>query len=218
MKDLDKKKIIIFLIIIIILGVGIKNNYKLLNTNSLLKEKETDIEGKGDLKSKETITPSYKNENDKKDKKSKSDIKPKIYVHITGAVNKPGLYGLEDGSRLNDLINLCKGLKKDADINKINLSMKLKDQMRIHILSVDEKNEKEPSSKDNFNFSDSSKININKASLEELKSLPGIGEKRALDIIAYRESNGFNSIEDLKNISGIGDKSIEKLKDLVVFQ
>ena len=62
-------------------------------------------------------------------------------------------------------------------------------------------------------------VNINQATLKELTSLPGIGKKRANDIIEYREKNGkFTSIEDVKKVDGIGKDTIEKIKDLIVFE
>ena len=65
----------------------------------------------------------------------------------------------------------------------------------------------------------STPVNINQATLKELTSLPGIGKKRANDIIAYREKNGkFSSIEDVKKVDGIGKDTIEKIKDHIVFE
>lgn len=63
---------------------------------------------------------------------------------------------------------------------------------------------------------DSGKININTASISELDSLPGIGEAYAKRIIEYREANGpFRSIEEIKNVAGIGEKRFESIKDLI---
>jgi competence protein ComEA len=65
----------------------------------------------------------------------------------------------------------------------------------------------------------STPVNINQATLKELSSLPGIGKKRANNIIAYREKNGkFSSIEDVKKVEGIGKDTIEKIKDHIVFE
>ena len=60
------------------------------------------------------------------------------------------------------------------------------------------------------------KVNLNKANLSDLQSISGIGQKRAQDILDYREANGkFNSVDDLKNVSGVGAKTLEKLKEYV---
>ncbi len=151
-----------------------------------------------------------------------------IYIHITGAVVKEGLYKLKEGARLDDLVKTCGGLKADADISKINLSMILEDQMRIHILKIGETMESDVDPGGNISNPSSpigesggskkdksSKINLNKASLEELMTLTGIGEKKAQAIIEYRQENSFKSPQDLLEISGIGEKILEKIIDQV---
>ena len=160
-----------------------------------------------------------------------------IYIDIKGAINKPGVYKIDSDSRIIDAINKAEGLKEDADTSLLNLSMKLHDEMYIYVYTkeevlnfvkvVEEQNtkinecnktneicvEKEIINKDEVI---NNKININKASLEELKLLPNIGEAKAQAIIDYRNSVGiFNSIEDIKNVSGIGDNLFDKIKDLI---
>ena len=169
-----------------------------------------------------------------------------IEVDIKGAVVNPGLYSLEEGSRVQDVIEKSGGLTKDADTSMINLSKKVTDEMVIIIYTKKEiesmRNgnttikyiEKEcvcPSiendgciespetNHDPSNTTDDNKetkISINKASLEELMKLPGIGESKAQKIIDYRNKNGlFKNIEDLKNVDGIGTTTFENLKDLI---
>lgn len=167
----------------------------------------------------------------------------KIRVDIKGYVNNPGVYELEDGAIVEDLITLAGGIKADGTTENINLSKKLTDEMVIVIyskaeikekdkelpeenkdesvlnitdfvqnyLSVIDKNEPSPNAPD----ISESKININTASKEELMSLKGIGEAKALSIIEYRENNPFTCIEELKNISGIGEKVFEQIKDYI---
>ena len=94
--------------------------------------------------------------------------------------------------------------------------MKLEDQMKIYIPNINEKSENDTNiqdlSSDNTN---SSKVNINLATKEELMTLPNVGEKRADAIIEYREMNKFEKIEDIKNVTGIGDKFFEAMKELI---
>ena len=160
-----------------------------------------------------------------------------IYIDIKGAINKPGVYKIDSNSRVIDAINKADGLNEEADTSLLNLSAKLHDEMYIYVytkeevlnfvkvveeqnIKIDECNktneiciEKEILPKDDIK---NNKININKASLEELKLLPSIGEAKAQAIIDYRNSVGiFNSIEDIKNVSGIGDNLFDKIKDLI---
>lgn len=162
----------------------------------------------------------------------------KIKVEIKGAVNNPGVYELETGKRVEDVIKLSGGLKKNADVSNTNLSKNLVDEMVIIIYTKDEINsmttgnttikyiDKEcicPVIENNSCISDvvtnfeiieeaSNKISLNKATLEELMTLKGIGESKAKSIIEYREKTPFKSIEELLNVKGIGKAMFEKIK------
>ena len=179
-------------------------------------------------------------------KEEKEEIK-KIKVDIKGEVKKPGVYELEEGKRVNDVIKKAGGLTENADTTLLNLSKNLTDEMVIIIYNKSEiekirkdlttpqtiiqyiekecscpdtindacikkaetKENKEEASKDN-------KISINRGTLEELMTIPGIGESKAHAIIEYREKNGnFKNIEEIKNISGIGDTTFDKFKEYI---
>lgn len=157
------------------------------------------------------------NSNDNKEKNEKAIIKK---VHISGEINKPGVYEINDDYRLEDLVNDAGGLTDSADIKKINLALKLEDQMRIIIPNVNDKDNNENNMTSQLispiNQNDNKKIDINTADQSELMTLPNIGEKRADAIIEYRQKNKFNKIEDIKNVSGIGDKYFDAMKDMIV--
>lgn len=190
--------------VVVFLVLGIYNNFVIEESNDKLEKQEL-------VKVNEEVSEGIAHEDNAIDKKESL-----VYVHVTGAIKNPGLYKLKEGSRLDDLVKAAGGLKKDADISKINLSMILEDEMRLHLLSIGEADIKE-TSEDNQLPKDSGKININKASLSELMTLPGIGEKRAQDIIEFREKTRIKKAEDLKEVSGFGEKSIEKLRDLISY-
>lgn len=144
-------------------------------------------------------------------------------VYISGEIINSGVYDIKDGDRLDDLVKRAGGFTEKADLDSINLAMRLEDQMKIYIPNIDE-NQNISAANTNLGIGavDSSnndtldkKINLNFASKEELMSLPNIGEKRAQAIIDYRQENKFEKIEDIKNVSGIGDKYFEAMKDLI---
>lgn len=180
---------------------------------------------------------------EKKEVKEKNKAKTtntKIMVDIKGEVVNPGIYTLDDNQRVIDVINMAGGITKNADTSVLNLSKKLKDEMVIIVYSyyevknfsyvkeVEKKVQTECSKgindvendacieDDSSSEEESSIISINTATKEELMTLTGIGEKKAEDIIKYREENGeFTSIEDIKNVNGIGDSLFEKIKDYI---
>lgn len=138
----------------------------------------------------------------------------RVCVHVCGSVNLPGVYYLDEGARIHEAVEMAGGLKEDAAGDMINLAEVLSDGEKIYIPSQEEAQAgytvPEPEE------TDDGLININTASLEELKTLPGIGDIKAEAIIAYREETGsFNSIEDILNVSGIKDGSFEQIKDLI---
>ena len=153
----------------------------------------------------------------------------KIVVDIKGAVLRPGVYEIESGSTLYDLIGIAGGLMSYADTSVVNLSKRLSDQDVVIIYTVDEvesftngdtavkvietecmcpKIENVACIKNNMSV-----ININTASLEELQKLSGIGKNKAEAIIEYRKDNVFNSPEDITKVKGIGKSIYEKNKD-----
>ncbi|HHV37951.1 MAG TPA: hypothetical protein GXX70_00460 [Tepidimicrobium sp.] len=141
-----------------------------------------------------------------------------IMVHISGQVHNPGLVELELGDRVIDAVNLAGGLKKDADLDRINLAKKLVDEEKIYIPAIGEEElpiEVESSISPQGSEDSSPKIDINTATKEELMTLPGIGEVTAGKILDYREENPFKVIDDIKNVSGIGEKKFEAIRELI---
>lgn len=142
----------------------------------------------------------------------------KITVYISGQVEEPGIVTLNKGDRLATAVEKVGGATKEADLNKVNMAIKIEDEMHYIIPKIGEDSEvgssSEPVSTDEK--SNSSKININKATIAELEELPGVGEATANKIINYRSENGaFKSIEEIKNVNGIGDKKYADMKDLI---
>lgn len=187
----NKDKLIIIIVIMVLAGLGF---YKSNNSGdevdqNLLQFANTNIE--------ET-----------------ANFSKEIYVHIDGEVINPGLYKLTTNDRVNDLLVIAGGATDKASLKDINLARRLEDEMKIYIPSKDENLSNEVSDQSGISSS-SGKVNINTATKDELKTLPGIGDSRADEIIRYRENTGFSKIEDIKNISGIGDKTYEKLKELI---
>jgi len=140
----------------------------------------------------------------------------KIYIDVSGEVVSPGLYELDEGSRINDAINVAGGITNDACLDNVNLAYILSDGMKITI----------PKKSKNLSYietpviftgasNDSQQlININTATMEELCKLDGVGESTAKKIINFRnEKGGFKSKEELKNVPGIGDSKYDSLKN-----
>lgn len=125
-----------------------------------------------------------------------------IQVYITGEVNTPGVYAIEEGQRLERAISLAGGFTQSADITGVNLARKLSDGEMVMIYPIGEKTVAYVGV-DLFNY----------GNLEEIVSIDGIGQVIGERIVKYRESHGhFNSFEDLLSVEGIGEG---KLKTIV---
>ena len=136
-----------------------------------------------------------------------------IAIYITGEVNDPGVYYIEDGMRLNDIVEFCGGFKDTADLSEINLAEKLNDSDKIFIPKIVSDNYEEINLEENND--DSGKVNINTANKTQLKELDGIGDTLADNIIKYRNNTKFKSIEDILNVDGIGQAKYEKIKEYI---
>ena len=163
-----------------------------------------------------------------------------LNVDVKGLVNNPGVYQVEEGTIINRVLELAGGLKKGATTKNINLSKKVSDEMVIYVYSEAQLNKMNESNNikecstpevdirscsgssvitsDNSNNDNqvSGKISINRGTKEQLMTLSGIGESKALAIIDYREkNNGFKTLEEIMNVSGIGEAAYSKIKDFI---
>lgn len=147
--------------------------------------------------------------------KTEDSKKDQITIHIAGEVNNPGIVILDEGARIVDALEAAGGETPNADINKLNLAYVLEDGEKLYIPNKNEE-ETEYVTKGNENQTGTTKININTAQIEELSTLPGIGEATANKIIEYRKENGkFEKIEDIKNVPGIGDSKFQNIKEML---
>jgi len=134
-----------------------------------------------------------------------------LVVDVTGAVPRPGVYELPEGSRVNDAVQAAGGFLAEADKTSINLAAPLEDGQKLEIPYVAGA---EPVGEDPF--APTELIDINLAELDELDTLPGIGPTLAQAIIDYRDTYGeFSFIEEIMNVPGIGPATFEELKDLI---
>lgn len=142
-----------------------------------------------------------------------------IYVDIKGEVINPNVYKIEKGLRVIDVINLAGGLTEESDTSNINLSKIVTDEMVIVIKSKNNEEVYIDSDVDinnnNNNNNNNQLIDINTCTIDELLTLPGIGESKASNIIEYRKKNKFNTINDIMNVSGISESLFNKIKEYI---
>jgi competence protein ComEA len=142
-----------------------------------------------------------------------------MQIHVTGAVQRPGLYFLPQESRVRDAIEAAGGFSEDASYNAVNLAAFLEDgtQLLVPVLNQavnssdvikSPPDSYQPAVQQSFTI-----ININSASQAELETLPNIGPVTAQKIIAFREEFGdFAMIEEIQKVSGIGSLTFESIE------
>ncbi|MDJ0378047.1 helix-hairpin-helix domain-containing protein [Cryobacterium sp. PH31-L1] len=143
-----------------------------------------------------------------------------IFVHVLGAVARPGLFQLRDGARVMDAIAAAGGLTAEADPAGVNLARIVGDGEQFYVPRQGEVPPALPAAGSGTVGGSSggpaAKVNLNTATVADLDSLPRIGPTMAQRIIDYRTTNGrFTSVDGLRDVTGIGDKTFEALKDLL---
>ena len=138
---------------------------------------------------------------------------PRVVIHVVGAVRRPGLYRLAEGSRTADAIARAGGAAKKADLALVNLAAPVADGQQIVV-----PRRGPPTAGGDTSAGESSRgpVHLNTATLEELDALPGVGPVTAQKILDYREQHGaFSSVDELDAIAGIGPTRLESLREVV---
>ncbi len=163
-----------------------------------------------------------------------------ISIYLCGAVVNPGVYSVASGTLLYEVVDLAGGFTSDAASEYINLVFELESNLSIYIPTMQELRSysgdrsglvrgdddyfiwgfdvvdaSDETSISSDCTESSGLININTASLEELITLPGIGESTAQAIIDYRQTNSFTTIEDIMNVSGIGEAKFNRIRNYI---
>ena len=145
-------------------------------------------------------------------------------VHAAGAVANPGLYRLDAGSRVGDLLTAAGGVAADGDLDRVNLAAVLIDGARVYVprhgeedIPVLAEGESPSGSSDGSTIaSDSGPVDLNRATLEQLETLPGVGPSIASAIVDHRERHGpFATVDELVDVRGIGPARLDQLRTLV---
>lgn len=216
-------------VIVLLAGCGKKAGAELL-LDEVAKTAETERIGDG-----LTQETTEQNKADEPEQKAEDRIQESMdaledfcYVHICGAVVRPGVYKLAGGSRIYEAVELAGGFTAEAAESYVNQAGMITDGMKVVIPSVKEAKEWNIQDtqagitldgSEGTRYSTQQKVNLNTASVEELCTLTGIGESRAGSIIAYREQHGgFSAIEEIMQVEGIKEGAFAKIKDKISVQ
>lgn len=221
---MNKKINIIVILIssfIIICTIAYKLNLNTQDEVYIVSENEENIEEDNIKIEKDYETNNIENNIEYKNKEN--TISKNVTIYVSGEVNNPGIVTIESDKRLYDAVEKLGGVTQNADLNRINLAIKLNDEEHYIIPKIGEDNiisqDISVNNIDTIKNEQTSKININTATIEELDNLPGVGEATANKILNYREENGiFKSIEEVKNVNGIGEKKYIDIKDKICIE
>lgn len=190
---------------------------------------KTDSESKSDITSDNDKVTSDNIVKDN-DNKTSDDIEPQnnkeaeklIYVYICGEVQNPGVYQVDEGARMYQVVDLAGGILETGAQNYLNLAETVTDGQKVVVPTKEEAKQLEETPQIEANKetkqeeASSQYININTADEATLTTLPGIGASKAKSIISYRDSKGgFQSIEELMKIEGIKEGVYNKVKDMI---
>lgn len=141
-----------------------------------------------------------------------------VIIHLSGAVNSPGVYSFTQPVRLFELIEKAGGEQDSADLSALNLASIIYDGSKIHIPAQGEAAVQvvSPANSGTVNQKNAL-VNINTATMEQLEALDGIGKVKAKDIITYRQENGsFKKVEDIMRVKGIGPSTYDKIRSVII--
>jgi competence protein ComEA len=139
-----------------------------------------------------------------------------LVIDVAGAVRRPGLYRLREGSRIDDAIAAAGGPTAKAQLDAVNLAAPIADGEQVVVpgRGVAGAPAATPPA---AGSSPSAPLDLNTATAEQLDSLPGIGPVTAQKILDYRQAHGpFHSVAELEGVPGIGPGRLSQLKGLVI--
>lgn len=139
----------------------------------------------------------------------------RVVVDVVGAVRRPGLYRLEQGTRIADAVARAGGATEKADLSMVNLAAPLADGEQVVVPKRGAAGAATGAAGAGA-APTTGPVHLSTATLEQLDSLPGIGPVTAQKILDYRAKHGaFTSVDELDAVPGIGPSRMDQLQDLV---
>ena len=136
-----------------------------------------------------------------------------LVVHVVGAVRRPGLYRLGEGSRIADAVHRAGGATRRADLSLVNLAAPVADGIQVVVprrVAADAAEVQSGTAE-----APSGPVHLNSATLEQLDALPGVGPSTAQKILDFRQEHGaFTSVDELDAVPGIGPARLEQLREV----